>query len=544
MRVVRVRVGPSLPRSLPSSLLALLAATGCAVAPPVAQSGVAPESGGGPAVEIWSPVGTAAMLGTSASATSYFSVDQPAYATAFEVGRDGRLRVLFPATPQASGLVLPGARYPLTAWRAQLANGFAVGGRTVPFTFVLVSEDRPDLSRFGRGKQWRYQVRLEGTTQPDFVIERVAETLYPGEDREYAVDYAFVPPRVDVGGQMLMAQCGLRTNVDHRDYAFYQDLWSVFDLSDPSLGIASFGAMWLGAGWGGWFPVSTRGGLGGLFLQRALLATAAFPGGCWGAGLRVPTLAFDGGGLWGVGRTPVALGTPTVAQPGQPAQPGQLRPSEFRPPLRPPLAQPIDLPLEGERTLGRGRAPGLPGGEQAPTVLGRAQVPAAAAGMGSPGAWTGRGDGSTTLLGLERGRWSGRDPLTRTPATRTAWRMEDMERPERRTRELFAPSPRRESTPFGGMRTASDPSDWTGGVRSARGEPRGGGRESAQAAGRAGGGSPSGGGISRGDMGMGGGSTGRSAAAGGGDGARTGGGASGSAGGSTPSGGDAPRKPQ
>lgn len=262
------------------SAVALLASAACTslpkpvVAPGEARPAVA--AGDAPGLTVWTPASSTGLVGGMGAGT-YFSVDRDAYAAAFAVTRDGRLRVVWPASPGDDGVVRAGRSYSANASFAQYGTFMAGARNAVPYVFVIASDQRLDLSRFGSGSRWRYQVDLEDMGRwAEDALQTVAAAVLPDESASYAADFAFVPPRLTGGAQMLALNCGVR-NVDARNYDYYRDLWAVVDPWDSYLGPVGF-ASW--SFWpGGWFPYSGRGMMG-LYADRASRATAAFWSGC------------------------------------------------------------------------------------------------------------------------------------------------------------------------------------------------------------------------------------------------------------------------
>jgi hypothetical protein len=259
---------------------ALLASAACSSLPkPATVAAPAVMKGEAPVLAVWTPGTEGASPGTLAAGVTYFSSDRDAYAAAFTVTRDGRLRVVWPESPSDDGLVEGGKTYRANGTFAQYGSYLGGARNAVPYVFVLLSEQRLDLTRFGSGSKWKYQVNLEdlGRVAED-AIESVAAVVLPSPEASYAADYAFIAPRLSGQAQLLSMYCGVR-NTDARNYAYYRDLWATFDPWDSSLGSVSFAAGW--NFWpGAFFPISGRGSGFAFFADRASRATAAFWGGC------------------------------------------------------------------------------------------------------------------------------------------------------------------------------------------------------------------------------------------------------------------------
>jgi len=301
---------------------ALLASAACSSLPrPAAVPSPVITQGDAPRLSVWTP---SAALGATTSAT-FFSVDRDAYAAAFAVTRDGRLRVVWPDSPKEDGLVRGGKTYSANASFAQYGSWVGGPRSAVPYVFVITSDQRLDLSRFGTGSRWAYQVNLEDVgAQAEDAVASVASVVLPAAEASYAADYAYIGPRVTGQAQLLALNCSIRNVNTARSFSYYRDLWAVFDPWDSYLGPPAFASAWLWSG--AWFPFSGRG-LTGYYLDRMSRASAAFYGGCPGQyrGSFYQTLVAFG---------PTVVGQP--AAPGQPvdttAKPGdslKVKPSEI-----------------------------------------------------------------------------------------------------------------------------------------------------------------------------------------------------------------------
>lgn len=345
-----------------------------------------------PAVSVWSP---ADQLGSAFTAL-LFSTDRPAYATAFEVDRRGRVRVVFPRTPREDGRVEPGRTY--TAVGTGIANDRmfltpTTDWRRLPFLFVVVSDARPDLSEFGRGRSWQQQVRTDAIEAED-VIAAVADRVTAATGRPYATDFSYVAPRLAAREALFAASCTLPAR-DARDYWFFRDLWAVFTPMDPTFGITPMFAFGPVVTWASSPYI-------GVAFERAQWATGAFRGNCFGGfqpvwGYRSALFARLGSPVPGVFAGPPV---PVAAAPGPrltpppgatPIEPRLPRtPREFADgPVRP-AGAPGDAPTStGERRASSWLADGVRRGGVTAEPLDR---PASAEAMGrrwgAPGAWS------------------------------------------------------------------------------------------------------------------------------------------------------------
>lgn len=249
--------------------LALLA--GCVVPPRPPAVSPAELPARPPAVSIWSP---STMPGAGTLPSLYFSTDRAAYASVFDVDRNGRVRVIYPRTPREAGRVQPGRTYTAISNGISTDRTFltpATNWQRLPFLFVVVSDRRPDLAAWGSGRAWSRQVRVDGVEAED-VIAAVAERVTGGAGGAYTTDFTYLTPRLSPREALFAAQCA-RVATDPKDYWYFRDLWAVFTPADPTLGLTpifSFGSM---VTW------ASTANLGYVY-DRAQFAVAAFRGGC------------------------------------------------------------------------------------------------------------------------------------------------------------------------------------------------------------------------------------------------------------------------
>lgn len=252
--------------------LARLAAQGVAVtvlaATAGAQQPVDSAVSSPPELTLWSPASANPLM--NAGMSGYFiSVERDAYLAAFEVGRDGRMRVLYPRSPKDDGRVKGRKAVSVMPWSYDLF-GMSVSPTEVPYVVALASDRPIDLSRFGTGKSWQYRVRMDGAWQADVTMENVGRLVQSDPTQRFSGDYGYVAPRIPASTQLALSRCmSLSTFAmgrDSRDYWLYRDLWMSFGPRDGYwFGSA---ATWLGWGFSGFAPMifpsmgawPTRGG--------------------------------------------------------------------------------------------------------------------------------------------------------------------------------------------------------------------------------------------------------------------------------------------
>ena len=144
-----------------------------------------------PELTLWSP--NADRFDRSDYTTVYFQVDRPAHIGLFEVGSDGRVRVLFPRTPRDAALVEPNRAYRVLAGAGIYMTG---GGRNqIPYVFAVASSAPLDFRKFGNGNRWQYQLASNRSDNPDYTIEQIANMVAADGDASVATDYVYFATR-------------------------------------------------------------------------------------------------------------------------------------------------------------------------------------------------------------------------------------------------------------------------------------------------------------------------------------------------------------
>jgi hypothetical protein len=148
-----------------------------------------------PQITLWSP--NADRFDYSDLTPVFVSVDRNAYVAVFEVGTDGRVRVIHPRTPRENMLVQAG-----TMQRVLAGAGFypdIPGSRVIPYVFALASVEPFDLSEFGQGSRWRYQYAAgAGSRSPEYAIRHVASMIFGQDDIFVSAEYLYFATRAQV----------------------------------------------------------------------------------------------------------------------------------------------------------------------------------------------------------------------------------------------------------------------------------------------------------------------------------------------------------
>lgn len=144
-----------------------------------------------PELTLWSPSST--RFDQSDFATVFFSVDRDAYVAAFEVGTDGRVRVIYPRSPRDPLKVRGGGMQRVLAGSGFYPEG--MGNQQVPYVFVLASFKPLNLAAFGTGKRWQYQLASSRSRSPELTISKISEMMFDEPDADVAADYLYFATR-------------------------------------------------------------------------------------------------------------------------------------------------------------------------------------------------------------------------------------------------------------------------------------------------------------------------------------------------------------
>ena len=149
-----------------------------------------------PQMSLWSP--QSERFDQWDYAHVFFSVDRDAYVALFEVGTDGRVRIIYPRTPRDALLQRGG-----TTQRVLAGAGFypdSPMSRQIPYVFAIASYKPFDLSEFGNGKRWRYQLTSSSANarNPEHTIRSIATMMFDEEDPEITADYLYFATRSQV----------------------------------------------------------------------------------------------------------------------------------------------------------------------------------------------------------------------------------------------------------------------------------------------------------------------------------------------------------
>lgn len=242
----------------PSAHLATMALL---VAPPLAGSLAAQEAL--PRAEIRQVMGG----GTFAfSGTGRIKLDRDAFLVVFELGADGRARVLYPMTPRDRGFAradrafyvpLPSADVPFIR-ASQLS---------VPVIVAFASDLQPDLSAFTEsGRRWDYQYATDGNEPIESTLRGLAELLYGSADMPYSVATRELSPVLSSFAQRSLVSCGYRygDGFSSNFNRFLWDLWGPLSLADASWRLDQIyreiqWSQWNYGGWGNVFGQSMFG---------------------------------------------------------------------------------------------------------------------------------------------------------------------------------------------------------------------------------------------------------------------------------------------
>jgi len=246
-------------RSLPPSVL--LAATALLLAPPVNGSLSAQEAL--PRAEVRQVMGG----GTFAfSGTGRIRLDRDAFLVVFELGADGRARILYPMTPRDRGFARADRAFyvPLPSADVPFIRSPEV---LVPVIVAFASDLQPDLSEFtDSGRRWDFQYATNGSEPIETTLRGLAELLYGSADMPYSVTTRELSPVLSSFAQRSLVSCGYQYGgaFSSNFNRFLWDLWGPVSLLDASWQLDQIyreiqWSQWSYGGWGNVFAQSMFG---------------------------------------------------------------------------------------------------------------------------------------------------------------------------------------------------------------------------------------------------------------------------------------------
>lgn len=240
-------------RSRPLSVL--LGAAVCLVAPSAAGSLSAQEAL--PRAEVRQVMGG----GTFAfSGTGRIRLDRDAFLVVFELGADGRARILYPMNPRDRGFARADRAFyvPLPSADVPFVRSPEV---LVPVIVAFASDLQPDLSEFTEsGRRWDFQYATNGQESMEVTVRGLAELLYGSADMPYSVTTRDMSPVLSSFAQRSLVSCGYQYGgaFSSSFNRFLWDLWGPVSLLDASWRLDQIyreiqWSQWSYGGWGNVF---------------------------------------------------------------------------------------------------------------------------------------------------------------------------------------------------------------------------------------------------------------------------------------------------
>jgi hypothetical protein len=234
---------------------ALLAAAALWFAPPLSAQEALPRA------EVRQVMGG----GTFAfSGTGRIKLDRDAFLVVFELGADGRARVLYPMTPRDRGFARADRAYyvPLPSADVPFIRASQL---SVPVIVAFASDLQPDLSEFtDSGRRWDYQYATDGNEPLESTIRGLAELLYGSADMPYSVSTREFSPVLSSFAQRTLVSCGYQYGggFSSNFNRFLWDLWGPVSLLDASWRLDQIyreiqWSQWNYGGWGNLFGPQT-----------------------------------------------------------------------------------------------------------------------------------------------------------------------------------------------------------------------------------------------------------------------------------------------
>ncbi len=177
-----------------------------------------------PQVEVRQMVGTGvATWGTSARV----SLDRDAFVVVFELGADGRARILYPARPRDDGFMRASRK-----WYVPLPSVDAVfiqaSSMRTPTVVAFASDVAPDLSEFTEnGKRWDFMFSIDDGAGREATLRDLATLIFGDPDMPYSVSESRLAPSLSLGAQQALRSCGYQVGA-YGSPGFYDFLWDMF----------------------------------------------------------------------------------------------------------------------------------------------------------------------------------------------------------------------------------------------------------------------------------------------------------------------------
>jgi hypothetical protein len=141
-------------------------------------------SGRMPMVSVWMAGGTVLRQGQRAHVS--FRADRDAYVTVVRIDTDGRLSILYPASPYHQRRVRGGATY-----QASGPRSFRVDDRVgLGYVFAIASDQPFDYSSLAYGRHWSYGRVRHVRYDPFEAMHDLAEMIMWDRHSRYSMDYA------------------------------------------------------------------------------------------------------------------------------------------------------------------------------------------------------------------------------------------------------------------------------------------------------------------------------------------------------------------
>jgi len=200
------------------------------------------------------------------SGTGRITLDRDAFLVVFELGADGRARVLYPMTPRDRGFARADRAFyvPLPSADVPFIRASQV---FVPVIVAFASDLQPDLSEFTEsGRRWDYQYATDGNEPIESTVRGLAELLYGSADMPYSVSTRELSPVLSSFAQRSLVSCGYQYGGGFSPSfnRFLWDLWGPVSLLDASWRLDQIyreiqWSQWNYGGWGNVFGQSMFG---------------------------------------------------------------------------------------------------------------------------------------------------------------------------------------------------------------------------------------------------------------------------------------------
>lgn len=155
------------------------------------------------------------------------SLDRDAFVVVFELGADGRARIIYPESPRENGFMRASRNWyvPLPSVDAMFIQATTM--RT-PTVVAFASDLAPDLSEFtDEGRHWDYMFSIKDGVSRETTLRDLATLIFGDAEMPYSVSESRIAPTLPPSAQSALRTCGYQPGA-YGTASYYEFLWSMF----------------------------------------------------------------------------------------------------------------------------------------------------------------------------------------------------------------------------------------------------------------------------------------------------------------------------